>query len=119
VIGREHIAQRFKAMGVVMESFQYRKVCEVSEDGLPAVTEVAFGWRGEECREEREIVTGVNWSPGIVNPFRTLGNAYGDGLAAALEKRYAGANEPIVFLLHVACPRVRYLDRGKSSVVVE
>ena len=36
VIGREHTAQRFKAMGVVMESFQYRKV---GEDHLPAVTE--------------------------------------------------------------------------------
>jgi hypothetical protein len=48
-----------------------------------------------------------------------LGNAYGDGLAALLEKKYAGRDEPIVFLLHCACPRVRYTDRGKSAVVVE
>ena len=48
-----------------------------------------------------------------------VGSGYRDGLAALLEKRYAGRDEPIVFLLHCACPRVRYMDRGKSAVVVD
>ena len=118
VIGKDHVAERFADLGVEMESFEYRKVAEVDEDGLPMVLETAFGWRGEGSEESRRMVTGVNWSPGIVNPFRTLGDAYGDGLAALLEKKYAGREEPIVFLLHVACPRVQYTDRGKSAVVM-
>jgi hypothetical protein len=76
-------------------------------------------WRGDQCTAPRRLVTGVNFSPGIGNPFRTLGNAYGDGLAALLEKRFAGPNEPIVFLLHLAHPRVRYTDRGKSALVIK
>jgi len=119
IIGRDHIAARFQSLGCEMESFSYKKRTEVDETGLPVVIETAFAWRGEDSQESRRIITGVNWSPGIVNPFRTLGGDYGDGLAAALAKRYAGRDEPIVFLLHCACPRVRYTDRGKSAVVVE
>jgi DNA topoisomerase VI subunit B len=118
-IGREHVEARFAAIACEMDSFQYKKVAQVGDDGLPTIIETAFGWRGDKCNEPRRIITGVNWSPGIVNPFRSLGNAYGDGLAALLEKKYAGRDEPIVFLLHCACPRVRYTDRGKSAVVVE
>jgi len=118
-IGREHIEARFAALGCEMESFQYKKVAQIGSDGLPTIIETAFAWRGDKCEEPRRIITGVNWSPGIVNPFRSLGSSYGDGLAALLEKRYAGRVEPIVFLLHCACPRVRYTDRGKSAVVVE
>lgn len=119
VIGKAHVSARFKDMGVEMESFEYRKALELDEDGLPVVIETAFGWRGEDCAEERRIITGVNWSPGIVNPFRTLGSSYGDGLAALLAERHAGAYEPIVLLLHCACPRVQYTDRGKSAVVMK
>ena len=86
VIGEDHIRARFEALACVMESFDYRKVAQIGDDGLPVVIETAFGWRGDDCRESRRLITGVNWSPGIVNPFRSLGNAYGDGLAALLER---------------------------------
>ncbi len=119
VIGKDHIEKRFGDLGCEMESFQYKKVAEVGDDGLPVVVETAFGWRGEESDDQRRMITGVNWSPGIINPFRTLGSAYGDGLAALLEKQKAGRREPIVFLLHCACPRVQYTDRGKSAVVMK
>jgi len=89
VIGKDHLAKRFADMGCQMDSFQHAKVTEI-DDGLPVVIETAFGWRGDECRNGRRIVTGVNWSPGIHNLFRTLGRSYGDGLGALLEKRYAG-----------------------------
>jgi hypothetical protein len=75
-----------------MESFQYKKSAEVDDDGLPVVIESAFAWRGERSQESRRMITGVNWSPGIVNPFRTLGGAYGDGLAALLEKKYGSSD---------------------------
>ena len=119
VIGKDHLVKRFQDMGCEMESFRYKKVAEVDDDGLPTVVETAFGWRGEESEEERRIITGLNWSPGIVNPFRTLGDTYGDGLGALLERQHAGENEPIIFFLHCACPRIAYTDRGKSAVVMK
>jgi len=94
-------------------------VAEVDGDGLPMVIETAFAWRGDQSEEPRRLITGVNWSPGIGNPFRTLGAKYGDGLTALLEKQMAGHTEPVIFLLHVAHPRVRYTDRGKSALVME
>jgi DNA topoisomerase VI subunit B len=119
IIGEAHIRSRMESAGCEMDSFSYRKVAQVDSDGLPMVVETAFAWHGDECTEARRLITGVNWSPGIVNPFRTLGSSYGDGLAAMLEKRFAGSDEPIIFFLHCAHPRVRYTDRGKSAVVLK
>ena len=116
VLGREHIAQRFEALGCEMESFQYRPRCEFDNDGLPTVIEAAFAWRDDN--KPRRLITGVNWSGAIGNPFRTLGSAYGDGLSALLENRKADSVAPVVLLLHVAQPRVRYADRGKSTVLI-
>ncbi len=97
-----------------MESFQYRKIAGV-EHGLPGVVETAFGY----CPDlrDRRLVTGVNWSPGIVNPFRHL--RYGASLDTILSQQRMDADEPVILVLHAAEPRVEYQDRGKSSVVIE
>ena len=60
----------------------------------------------------------MNWSPGINNPFRSIGKS-GDGLDAILENVRASQARPSSVCLHVACPRVAYTDRGKSAIVVE
>jgi hypothetical protein len=103
-------------MGCDLESFDYRKK-EGIQDGVPWVIETAFGWLGDDAPAARTLVTGVNWSPGIVNPFRQLGR-YGQSLDSVLEQQRAGRREPIVLVLHMACPRVEYTDRGKSAVVI-
>ena len=72
----------------------------------------------EEDEPDRQMITGVNWSPGIINPFRTLGDV-GESLDSILAQQRAGRREPVVFLLHCASPRVQYLDRGKSSIALE
>ena len=66
----------------------------------------------------RKIITGVNWSPGINNPFRYLGRG-GVGLDAILEQVRANTSQPVIAVLHLACPRVPYSDRGKSAILVE
>ena len=71
IIGREHFEARFAAAGCEMESFDYRKVADYDDDGIPFVIETAFGWLGDKAEDERRLVTGVNWSPGIINPFRS------------------------------------------------
>ena len=63
------------------------------------------------------LVCGVNWSPGIINPFRELGR-FGQSLDTILGQQRADRDEPVILVLHMACPRVEYTDRGKSAVVV-
>jgi hypothetical protein len=88
----------------------------MADDGLPWIVETAFGW----CPKinERRIITGVNWSVALGNPFRSFGR-YGDqGLESILAEQRAGRDEPIVFVLHFACPRVEFTDRGKSALII-
>jgi len=118
IIGREHFEARFAAALCEMESFDYRKIADYDDDGIPFVIETAFGWLGDKAEGEgRRLVTGVNWSPGIRNPFRSLG-PFGMSLDSILSRQRVDADEPVIFVLHAAYPRVEYLDRGKSSVVV-
>jgi DNA topoisomerase VI subunit B len=118
VIGKAHLAGMFKAAGALPESFQYKCTPLTTDDGLPQVIESAFGFCPDKGKKRRQVV-GVNWSPGILNPFRSLG-PFGKSLDAILAEQRAGdENEPIVFLLHLAHPRVEYSDRGKSSVIVD
>jgi hypothetical protein len=114
VLGKEHLARRLGGMGCEMGSLKYRKATGTTA-GVPWVLEAAFAWCPEgTCRR---LVSGVNWSPGIVNPFRQLG-PFGQSLDAVLEQQRAGRDAPVALVLHLACPRVDYTDRGKSAVVI-
>ena len=115
VIGEDHIKARFADLGGDMDTFQYKKSLARTEDGLPCIVEVAFAWCPDA--DDRAIIHGINWSPGIKNPFRNLGGC--DGLDGLLERQRAGWDEPVALLIHVACPRVQYTDRGKSAVVID
>jgi DNA topoisomerase VI subunit B len=114
-IGRDHFRKRFEGFGCEMESFDYKRVMDVT-DGIPWVVETAFGW-WPKSTIGRYLVTGVNWSPGIINPFRELGR-FGQSLDTILSQQRADRNEPVILVLHISCPRVEYTDRGKSAVVV-
>lgn len=115
IIGKDHIAQRIERVGVNPETFRYKRMLR-DDDGIPAVIETAFGY----CPNgppRRRIIVGVNWAVGINNPFRQLG-AYGQSLDAYLQNQRVGYSEPIVLLVHLACPRIAYTDRGKSSIAL-
>jgi hypothetical protein len=99
-----------------MESYKYKRVVGIT-DGKPWIVETAFAWCPKGTGKRR-IVTGVNWSPGIINPFRQVGS-YGRSLDTILERQRVGADEPTALFLHLTCPRVQYADRGKSSLVIE
>jgi hypothetical protein len=43
----------------------------------------------------------------------------GEGLESVLWNMRASEGEPVVFVLHLAHPRVEYTDRGKSALIVE
>ena len=116
VIGREHLLARFLACGAHAETFNYKAVIGDTENGLPVVIETAFGWWPNGY--ERRIVTGVNFSVALGNPFRSFGQT-GEGLENLLAQQRAGRHEPIIFVLHLASPRVEFADRGKTALVIE
>jgi DNA topoisomerase VI subunit B len=115
-IGKDHLAAKFVALGVAPESFDYRRA-EFDYDGLPYLAEVAFGYCPNGSNVRRITVV-VNWAAAIgADPFRRLGPA-GESLDAILTNQRAGRREPIVTVIHLACPMVAYLDRGKSSIAI-
>jgi DNA topoisomerase VI subunit B len=115
-IGEDRLRAKFKASGAALESFNYKKA-ETIDGGLPYLIEFAFGYC-PKGKNARRFISGVNWSVSVgSNPFRNLDTA-GMSLDSILTQQRAGPNEPIVMVLHLACPRMEYLDRGKSSIVV-
>ena len=105
-----------RSTGVHPNTFQYKPTIGDTEDGLPVVVEFAFGYCPEELAARR-IVTGVNWSVALGNPFRSFGQI-GEGLESQLTSLRAGRNEPILFFLHLASPRVMFADRGKTALII-
>jgi hypothetical protein len=86
IIGRDHFEARFRNAGAEMETFDYRRITDHDDEGIPFLVEVAFGWLGEEATDWRRLITGVNWSPGIINPFRRLG-----GIGESLDSLLSGS----------------------------
>jgi hypothetical protein len=115
IIGKDHFAAKFTAAGAHAESFNYTKTLR-TDDGIPAVVEIAFGYC-PDAPPVRRIITGVNWSVGINDPFKNLG-PYSRSLDGILTNLRAGRNEPIIMVVHLACPRISYTDRGKGALVL-
>ena len=112
-IGEAHLRQTLLTLGAQEGMIKYKKKALTHPDGMPCVIETAFGWRPNA--NDRRIVVGVNWSAAIGNPFPSLGS-YGKSLSSILADQRAQHHEPIVFVLHYTCPRVQFVDRGKSAV---
>jgi hypothetical protein len=114
VIGREHLGRRCAEAGAEQETFNYSKETGVS-GGLPWIAEVAFAWCPKAGK--RRLITGVNFSPGVANPFRALGTL-GRSLDTILANQRANRDEPVITLVHLACPRLSFTDRGKTAVAL-
>jgi hypothetical protein len=111
ILGADHLLADCRAVGAAVTSFRYKKRLGITLGGLPYVVEGAFAYCPDA--DVRKIAAGVNFSVGIRNPFRL--SAFED-LSSALARRYADADEPVVFIIHYTCPRVDYTDRGKSTL---
>jgi DNA topoisomerase VI subunit B len=122
VIGKDHLYRMMEEAGGDPKTFTYNRTFGET-GGIPRVIEFAFGVHREGLGNagrapSRKVITGVNFSPGINNPFRQLGRG-GEGLDGIFSEVRANTTQPVIVVLHLACPRVAYTDRGKSAIVVE
>ncbi|MDQ3253319.1 MAG: hypothetical protein M3R15_05325, partial [Acidobacteriota bacterium] len=112
-VGEKHLRTWFDAQGVELRTFKYKRHADTGDNNMPYVVEFAFALRGD--RGTRRLLTGINWSPTLADPFRSL-NRYGIGLDGLLNQLHISPDEPVTFVLHLACPHLNYTDRGKSSL---
>ena len=115
VIGREHFYARMEAAGGDPKTFTYtRRIGEI--DGIPRVIEFAFGIHSDGLTAAgrgpaRKYIPGVNWSPGINNPFQSIGKS-GEGLDAILENVRASSG---LLSLPACMSRVRGSRTGTGA----
>lgn len=115
LLGKDRIRQRFAQSGYHLETFKYQRLIGNDRQGLPRIFETAFAYHPD--RDRRLLLTGINWSAALLNPFRQLGGY--TGLDSYLQDFRAGEREPIALLIHLAGPGIQYTDRGKSAVVID
>jgi DNA topoisomerase VI subunit B len=108
-IGEEHLrAMLTAAFGTVAESIRYHKA-HGEQGGVPFIVETAFGVFAESD-SGREVAVGINWSPALQPPMRQLLTLLGGARV--------DPHDPVALLVHIACPRLDYTDRGKTMLGV-
>jgi hypothetical protein len=122
VIGKEHLRRLSITAGGEEQSFKYFLSAKRDADGLPYVVEIAScAWKqwvkGREHTPGRMLITGVNFSATLENPFETFKGM--EGLDELLAELRAGSTAPVIVCVHYANPHIEYLDRGKSRIGLE
>jgi DNA topoisomerase VI subunit B len=91
-------------------SVQYKKVVGDVE-GLPFVVEAAFGVFDERWSAARRTTSvGLNWTPTITSPLHQLD--------AQLGEQRVDRDDPVQLVVHLACPRFAFTDRGKAILAL-
>ena len=122
VIGEDHLRRPCTSVGGEPESFKYFRSLGHDDDGVPYVVEIATcaykRWvAGKDHASGRMLITGVNFSATLENPFQTFRGMA--GLDEVLTELRAESAAPLIVFVHYACPRIEYLDRGKSRIGLE
>jgi hypothetical protein len=122
VIGEEHLRALCEESGGEPKSFKYFLSPGHDANGVPYVVEIATcpfkEWvSGENERRGRHLITGVNFSATLENPFQTFRGM--EGLDEILAELRAGSGAPVIVCVHYVSPHIEYLDRGKSRIGLE
>jgi Histidine kinase-, DNA gyrase B-, and HSP90-like ATPase len=123
VVAEEHLRRLSVAAGGEEQSFKYFISAERDADGLPYLVEIATcafkQWvKGKDQRAPgRLLITGVNFSATLENPFETFKGM--EGLDEILTDLRAGSYAPVIVCVHYVSPHIEYLDRGKSRIGLE
>ncbi len=108
VIGEEHIIGAMARYYEVKLGAIYKKFVSKSQT-LPFVLEVAIGIK-MSAKSQRTVAVGMNWSPAIGDPIAKL-----DGL---LGENRIYSSDPVAVVVHLACPRLEFADRGKGRLIL-
>jgi hypothetical protein len=108
ILGKEHLDDWLANFaGVVSNSYDYFCLKGFDANNLPYVLEVAFA---RLSSGSRTITTGTNFTCNVGNPIPELE----DMLDACGISELAS----VALLVHFACPRVDFVDRGKTRVIL-
>jgi DNA topoisomerase VI subunit B len=114
MLGDPHLRAALVARGGQPATARYKRVAAIDETTRrPFVVEVAFATRSDS--QPRRLLTGINWAPTLVDPFREFAG-YGIGLDGLLHDLHVAARDPVTIVIHLACPHLSYTDRGKSAL---
>ena len=102
--------------------FWFKRKALIDNDGIPWVIEAAVA----ETEEPGEVFYAVNYSPTFADPlagtYLAAGNVYSTGAASFLrscdaypDHRNDGRRAAAI---HVICPAVQFLDKGKTTLAV-
>ena len=120
VIGEEHLRQLMVNAGGEPKSVKYIVKSGIA-DGVPYMVEIALCpfkvWVDGGEESDRLLITGVNFSATLENPFDTFRGMA--GMSEILAELRAGEEAPVIVCVHYACPHIEYLDRGKSRIGLE
>ena len=64
------------------------------------------------------LVSGINWSPAISDPFRWSVGSWSQSLGELLRDRHIAGVTPALIGVSVATPTVSFVDRGKSAATL-
>jgi hypothetical protein len=120
VIGEDHLRAMCIEFDGEPKSFKYFASFNYLAGGrVPYSVEIATclfkDWvHGKNKNMNRMLVTGVNFSATLENPFNTFRGM--EGLDSMLTELRAGEYAPVIVFVHYCCPHIEYLDRGKSRI---
>jgi hypothetical protein len=104
-VGEEHLKNHMiERCGVQPESIKYKRAAGVTK-GVPYLWEFAFGIHKEDT-QSANVIVGLNWTPTLKNPIRELLKLLGENRV--------DSHDPVVLVVHLACPVMPFMDRGKS-----
>jgi hypothetical protein len=105
VIGQDHLSRYFESLGA--KEFKYYKKAFINDDELPVVLEIAFAVKPDSSENWRRII-GLNWSPVFKIPSGPI--------EQAISRCLINSNDPVILLIHVACPRLEFTEHGKGAI---
>jgi Histidine kinase-, DNA gyrase B-, and HSP90-like ATPase len=127
-IGKEHVREVFdREYGIVGDQFWYRRVEQTTATGIPFVVEAAVA----ATDDPGGLVTAINFSPTFTDPLANSylaceeNQVYGHGVRGFLghahvlplwEVAAAAAAAAAAAFVHIVCPALVFLDRGKTSL---
>jgi DNA topoisomerase VI subunit B len=105
IIGEDHLKRYFESLGA--NNLKYYRKAFIDNDGLPVVLEIAFATKPDAGESSRRIF-GLNWSPVFKIPSGEIGEA--------ISGCQVESDDPVILLIHAACPRFEFTDHGKGAI---